>query len=86
MVGNVLLKWIQEPEIKDFINKRRSKSAIIKKSLDQKKVIDRKDKEINLLNRRIEAMKNEIKNIKLQIEVADGELYKKKHVKPETGD
>lgn len=76
--ANVSRDWLyKEADVKNEIQRQRSKATIIQKMLEQKKVIDKKDKEITLLRQRVDSMHDEISGLKKQLEIVYGELYEK---------
>lgn len=77
-VAGVSRMWLyNESKICTLISGQKDKSNLIEKALNQKKSIVGKNKEIETLTRRIDAMKEEIRTLKLQLEAAYGELYTK---------
>lgn len=69
--------WLyRQPELSDEIINLRNKTGKIKRVIDQKNTIERKDAKILALKNKNIALKNKIKKLSTQIEAVYGELYK----------
>lgn len=78
-IANVSRDWLyKNDEICKVIRKSRPKNTAIKKAILRKQLLDRKNAQIDVLTKRLKTMQDEMDRLKLQIEVAYGEIYKEK--------
>ena len=76
--ASVSKTWLYgEPEIRKQINGLRHKLGIIKKTTDLQAVIQKKDDEMGVLHQKVKDLEKTVSGLRIQLEVAYGELYKK---------
>ena len=80
-LAQVSKTWLyQEPMICAEIKKaRNAKDDIIRRTIDYQSTIEKKDQEIVQLKTSNKALREEIKQLKQQLEIVYGELYKLNH-------
>ena len=65
------------PELCEKIEKLRNKTALVRRSTDIHIQLQRREKEIQRLRHQNQQQTNTIKKLKVQLEIAYGELYKR---------
>lgn len=70
--------WLYSmPEIRRKIEESRSKSNTIKRNRDLHELLEKKEAEISILVQKIKKYEATVNKLRLQLEVAYGELYKR---------
>jgi hypothetical protein len=75
--ANVSKAWLYgNAEIATQIRDNRDNKDVVRRMLDKDSVIAQKNKQIDVLKKRIAMMSSEIESLKQQLEAAYGELYR----------